>query len=109
MPKPKPRPGSVIHINFLPGNLLFDARPIWAALQSAEKDGKIPVRSAHRLSQKFGETALHLGTRHCVIKMAVQELVNALKEIYDQVPNAWNIPETNGMRVINGASYERQQ
>jgi len=55
-------PKAVIHINFLPGELLFDARPIWTALNLATSKGQVPT-----LSKKLGEEpaamAIHLGTR----------------------------------------------
>jgi hypothetical protein len=36
-------PKSVIHVNFLPTDLLFDARPIWTALRLTEEERRMPA------------------------------------------------------------------
>jgi hypothetical protein len=38
-------PNVVIHINFLPGELLFDARPIWTALNLATGKRKVTLQT----------------------------------------------------------------
>jgi hypothetical protein len=95
-------PQSVIHVNFIAGPLLFDARPIWTALRQAENDGKIHAPVPADLMREFGDTAIHLGTRHYVMKRAVEELKSALVDIYNLVPEPWSIPVTHGYRVITG-------
>jgi len=50
-------PKRVIHINFLPGALLLDARPIWTALNLATTSGKVPTLSK-TLEQELGSIAL---------------------------------------------------
>jgi hypothetical protein len=100
-------PKSVIHINFIAGSLLFDARPIWTALRNAERDGKVPTGLAERLFQDLGGTAIHLGTRHYVMKRAVEDLKSALLDVYNQVPEPWNISAVSGFRVISGNECER--
>lgn len=103
----KHAPKSVIHINFIAGDLLFDARPIWTALRSAEKSGKVSTATAEHLSQKFGEAAIHLGTRNYVMKCAVRDLKNALRDIYELVPEPWSLRPVNGYRVVGGDATER--
>jgi hypothetical protein len=55
-------PKAVIHINFLPGELLFDARPIRTTLNLATGKRKVPTLSK-KLADALGGTAIHLGTR----------------------------------------------
>jgi hypothetical protein len=100
-------PKSVIHINFIAGDLIFDARPIWTALRNAEKGGRVSTGLADRLFQEFGGTAIHLGTRNYVMRRAVEELKSALLDIYNQVPQPWSIPTASDFRVIGGNECER--
>jgi len=100
-------PKSVIHINFMAGALLFDARPIWTALRQAEAAGNVSSGMAQGLFEKFGDKAIHLGTRHYLMKQAVAELKNGLTAMYDQVPEPWNIPVAGTHRVVSGTSCER--
>lgn len=100
-------PKSVIHINFIAGALLFDARPIWSALRGAEENGTVSKGLADKLFREFGGTAIHLGTRHFVRKRAVEDLKSALLDVYNQVPEPWSIPPVNGFRVIHGEASER--
>jgi hypothetical protein len=100
-------PKSVIHINFLAGSLLFDARPIWTALRNAEEKGKIPRGLSEQLFQELGQVAIHLGTRYYILKRALEELKGALREIYNQVPEPWDVKSAGGVRVISGEACER--
>jgi hypothetical protein len=100
-------PKSVIHINFMAGVLIFDARPIWTALRNAEKDRKVSTGLADRLFHELGGTAIHLGTRHYVMRRAVEELKSALLDVYNQVPEPWSIPAVRGFRVVSGDKCER--
>jgi hypothetical protein len=102
-----PPPASVIHINFIAGSLVFDARPIWTAVRKAEETGKISKTVATRLFANLGGMAIHLGTRHYVMKRAIEELKAALQEIYELVPEPWSIPEKDGFRVVRGKDCER--
>jgi hypothetical protein len=102
----KQAPKSVIHINFIAGELLFDARPVWAALRRAVESGKVSKMLGDQLSKEFGETALHLGMRHYVMKTAVKELKSALGDVYKLVPEPWSVPDVNGYRVIHGKASE---
>jgi len=103
----KSPPSSVIHINFIAGSLVFDARPIWTATREAESKGKLPKQVATRLFTNLGGTAIHLCTRHYVMKHATEELKAALQDIYNLVPEPWRIPEKDGFRVVQGNDCER--
>jgi hypothetical protein len=102
----KQPPTSVIHINFIVGPLVFDARPIWTAAREAEKYGKLQPNRATDLFNELGATAIHLGTRHYIMKRATEELKSSLRDIYNLVPEPWAIPETRGFRVVSGKSCE---
>ena len=99
-------PSSVIHINFIAGPLIFDARPVWSAAREAESKGKIPEHLATRLYTSLGDTAIHLGTRHYVMKRAIDELKASLRDIYNLVPDPWSIPNRAGFRVVSGKECE---
>jgi hypothetical protein len=103
----KQPPSSVIHINFIPGVLIFDARPVWSAAREAEAKGKLPQQLAAQLYSQLGDTAIHLGTRHYVMKRAIDGLKTSLRDIYNLVPEPWSIPEKAGFRVISGQECER--
>lgn len=102
----KQHPTSVIHINFIAGPLVFDARPIWTAAIEAEKHGKLQPSLAAHLFNDLGATAIHLGTRHYIMKRATEELKNSLRDIYNLVPEPWAIPATRGFRVVSGTECE---
>src|SRR5690242_12258266 len=94
-------PKSVIHINFMPGRLAFDARPIWTALLTVDPSGKL-----HKsISTDFGNTALHLGTRYDLMKCALQELNVSLKNLFSLIKNPADIKPHHGFRVVNGANF----
>jgi hypothetical protein len=103
----KSPPKSVIHINFVAGDLVFDARPIWTALRQAERNGKVSGGLADQLFQQFGGTAIHLGTRHYVMRRAVEELKSALLDVCKQVPEPWSVATVSGFRMVSGGACER--
>jgi hypothetical protein len=100
-------PKSAIHINFEVGHLPFDARPIWSALIDAEKEGRVPAGSMNRISGAFGETAIHLATRHYIMRQAVEQLNGSLRDIYNEVRDPWSVPAVSGIRVINSNGCAR--
>jgi hypothetical protein len=101
-------PKSVIHVNFrVSSTLLFDTRPIWAALRQAEERGRVPASLTQELSQRFGETAEHLAVRHYIMACAIEELKSALSEIYNQVRDPWSLPSVDGCRAVRGEACER--
>lgn len=99
-------PKSVIHINFLAGVLLFDARPIWTALRSAEQSGRVSSQVLEAIHNEFDEMALHLGTRHYLLGLAVEQLKASLQDLYEMVPDQW-MPPVNGYQVVNGRDWDR--
>src|ERR1039458_3488104 len=94
-------PKSVIHINFVVGALIFDARPIWGALRAAGQKGRISSQVSESIQRQFGRTAIHLGTRHYLLKVAAEELSAALSETYKLVP-AQGVTTVDGFRVVGG-------
>jgi hypothetical protein len=99
-------PRSVIHINFVPYDLAFDARPIWTELRDAVGRSGLDTTTADRLQEEYGETAEHLATRHYLMRQAVGELKSALVDIYSQVPDQWfDVPI--GDRAVKGVACER--
>lgn len=99
-------PKFVIHINFLPGSLLFEPTRIWTALRRAEHSGKITPAIQVGLEQSLGQTALYLAARDYILRTAVKELKGALTLFADLLPEPWKIPEidANGVRyrVVHG-------
>src|SRR5579863_1437936 len=94
------KPKSVIHIEFSPHSLLFDARPIWAALRKAEGNGDLEAGLTDRVSGEFGQMALHIATRHNIIKHAVKELRSALLAFYERMPDQWDTKSKLDPRVV---------
>jgi hypothetical protein len=99
-------PKAVIHINFLPGALLFDARPIWSALNNAARTGKVPALLPQQLGNALGGTAIHLGTRDNIMRAAHRELKAATQAIINLVPYAIEIDRIPHTRVLSGSSAE---
>jgi hypothetical protein len=67
-------PKAVVHINFLPTVLYFDARPIWGAVIKASDEGRLPADAMQRISGLWGNTAIHLAMRDAIMRRAVREL-----------------------------------
>src|ERR1700724_3864946 len=95
-------PKAVIHINFLPGELLFDPRPMWSALNNAVRRGKFPTVLSQQLGQQLGGTAIHLGTRDYIMRAALRELKAATLAIRELIPNATEINSIPNTRVVSG-------
>ncbi len=100
-----PAPKAVIHINFLPGELLFDARPIWTALNSATSKAKVPTLPKE-LGNELGQTAIHLGTRDYMMRAALRELNASTKAIWDFIPSAIEVGSIPNTRVMRGRAVE---
>jgi hypothetical protein len=98
-------PKAVIHINFIPGELLFDARPIWTALNSASSKGKVPTLPKE-LGEELGQTAIHLGTRDYMMRAALRELNASTKAIWEFVPSAIEVGSIPNTRVMRGRAVE---
>jgi len=98
-------PKAVIHINFLPGELLFDARPIWTALNLATGNRKVPTLSK-KSGEELGTMAIHLGTRDYMLRAAIRELNAATKAIWEFVPTAVNVDSIPNTRVMRGRAVE---
>jgi hypothetical protein len=98
-------PKAVIHINFLPGELLFDARPLWTALNFATSKGNVPTLS-QKSAEELGATAIHLGTRDYMLRAAIRELNAATKAIWDFVPTAVDVRSVPNTRVMRGRGVE---
>ena len=73
----------------------------------AEKQRKIPAGRATELMERFGETAIHLGTRHYLMKQAIRELQAALLDVYNLIPEPWSIAAARGFRVVRGADWDK--
>jgi hypothetical protein len=100
-----PIPKAVIHINFLPGQLLFDARPIWTALNLATSRGKVPTLSK-KLGEYLGATAIHLGTRDYMLRAVIRELNASTKAIWEFIPTAVEVASIPNTRVMRGRAVE---
>jgi hypothetical protein len=98
-------PKTVIHINFLPGELSFDARPIWTALNHATGKGKVQTLPKN-LAQELGAVAIHLGTRDYMLRAAIRELNAASKAIWEFVPTAVEVASICNTRVMRGRAVE---
>jgi hypothetical protein len=98
-------PKAVIHINFLPGELVFDARPIWTALNLATSKGKTPTISK-KLGEELGATAIHLGTRDYMLRAAIRELNASTRAIWEFVPTAVDVDSIPNTRVMRGRAVE---
>lgn len=98
---------AVIHINFQPTIITFDARPIWTALNQAEQRGALPTSTSADIQQRFGNAALHLATRHGLMTTALNNLKDRLKNVYDLVPDPWSIQVHQGYRTITGPQADQ--
>jgi len=99
-------PTAVIHINFAPGILLFDARPIRAALASAAACGRIPAGAAHDLLDGLIEGGLALATRDYAMRLAVQAPKDAIGDLCALIPERWLPPPE---RLVRGEDWERKR
>src|SRR5258708_21911972 len=95
-------PQSVIHINFLPTNLVFDARPMWTALRVASSEGKLPPNAFEQISRALGGAAVHLATRDYIMRSAVLELKRGTAALCDLVPTAVSVDQLRQVRPLQG-------
>src|ERR1035437_8765835 len=100
-------PKAVIHINFMPEGLVFDARPIWKALIDAAKTNKTSALRYQQLSEEFGGMALHIGTRSLIMEAAIRELKAGIQTISGLVPDAMKIDDIPNTRLLRAAGVEQ--
>jgi hypothetical protein len=99
-------PKAVIHINFLPMALLFDARPIWASVIRASNEGRLPADAMDRISGAWGPTAIHLATRNGMMRIAVRELKTGMQTLCDLVPVTLSIDALRQLPPLSGDTAE---
>jgi hypothetical protein len=75
---------------------------IWTALNGAADKGIISESLAVSLSNKFGETALHLGTRHQLMRLAIRDLQTGMTTLCDLIPLEIGLDTLANPRVIGG-------
>jgi hypothetical protein len=90
-------PQIVIHINFLPEELLFEPRRIWTALSEAERRGTIDSATKERLLFNLGGTAIHLATRDYMVR-AAKSLQQHFQRLGNLIDGRWI--ERDSIRVI---------
>lgn len=66
-----------LHFEFRVGSLLFDARPLFAAIRNAESAGRVQFPS--QTEKILGELSLHLATRSNLLVLCLRYLDDALK------------------------------
>jgi hypothetical protein len=92
-------PHSVIHINFVVGPQIFDARPIWTVLRASS----LPVPEREKLVAELSEASLSIATRGILLGTAITELKGALHSLYA-------LPDLLlAMHVVGGRDVERQR
>lgn len=99
-------PQAVIHINFLPTTILFDARPIWAAVIRAAREGRLPADAMQRISGPWGNTAIHLATRDAIMRRAVRELKEGMQSLCDLIPNTLSLDRLHDLPPLRGDAAE---
>ena len=62
-----------LHFTFPLGPLLFDARPLFAAIDRARAEGR-QVKSNDQVRSKLGELSLHLATREQLLFLCLSKL-----------------------------------
>lgn len=95
-------PKAVIHINFLPEILLFDARPIWGAVIKASREGRLLPDAMQRISGPWGNTAIHLATRDAIMRRAVSELKTGMQILCDLIPITLSLDRLRDMPPLKG-------
>jgi len=99
-------PKAVIHINFLPTTILFDARPIWAAVIRAAREGRLPADAMQRISGPWGNTAIHLATRDAIMRRAVRELKEGMQNLCDLIPDTLSLDRLRDFPPLRGDAAE---
>src|SRR5437016_5686096 len=95
-------PRSVIHFNFLPGPLVFDARPIWSALNKTVESGKLSPQTAEKIHTELDQTALYLGMRHHLMRRTLTELRRADLDIERLMRDVGTVPAGRAGRGVTG-------
>jgi hypothetical protein len=91
-------PKAVIHINFMPEELLFEPRRIWTALDRAEKRGTIDPLTREHLLASLGNLAIHLATRDYMIRAAVRQLQQRFQKLGSLIQDKWI--EKEAVRIV---------
>lgn len=99
-------PKAVVHVNFLPTVLVFDARPIWSAVLRASREKRLPADAMERISGAWGNTAIHLATRDGIMRVAVRELKAGTSALCDLVPVTLSIETLRQLPPLNGKEAE---
>jgi len=99
-------PKAVIHINFLPTTILFDARPIWAAVIRAGHEGRLPADAMQRISGPWGNTAIHIATRDAIMRRAVRELKEGMQSLCDLIPVTLSLDRLLDLPPLRGDAAE---
>jgi hypothetical protein len=95
-------PKAVVHVNFLPNVLIFDARPIWSAVKKASREKRLPEDAMERISGRWGNSAIHLATRDGIMRVAVRELKSGMKALCDLIPVTLSIDTLRQLPPLNG-------
>jgi hypothetical protein len=95
-------PKVIIHVNFLPNMVIFDARPIWSAVMKASRENRLPADAMERISGRWGGTAIHLATRDGIMRMAVRELKTGMKSLCDLIPVTLSAVTLRQLPPLNG-------
>lgn len=66
------RPKRVIHFDFQPIGMPFDARPVFAEMDKAKRRRTLAL--GRRLRRQLGEISLHLATRAEILRLCVENL-----------------------------------
>jgi hypothetical protein len=95
-------PKAVVHVNFLPSTLVFDARPIWSAVMRASRKKRLPADAMERISGTWGNTAIHLATRDGIMRVAVRELRAGMTALCNLVPDTFSLDRLRQLPPLNG-------
>ena len=99
-------PKAVVHVNFLPTVLFFDARPIWGAVIKATDEGRLPADAMQRISGPWGNTAIYLATRDAIMRRAVRELKEGMASLCDLIPNTLSLDTLRDLPPLKGDAAE---
>ena len=99
-------PQAVTHISFEPAAILFDARPIWNAVNRAAGEGRLPADAMQRISGPWGDIAIHLATRDAIMRRAVRELKEGMKSLCDLIPVTLSLDSLRNLTPLRGDTAE---
>jgi hypothetical protein len=100
-------PKAVVHVNFLPTVLVFDARPVWAAVLRASREKRLPADAMERISGAWGSTAIHLATRDGIMRVAVRELKAGMSTLCDLIPVNLSLDSLRQLPPLNGKDADK--